>query len=96
MCDPKKRHAADNTWVYDRKRGSMRQTKKQVRDTAAYRKNSADPVLMWKGQYVEVVGNEEVRTSAGGVLLCAKIKVIGVPLHQGLRLVPLAEIEVVK
>ena len=51
---------------------------------------------MWKGQYVQIVGNEEVRTSDGGVLLCAKIKVIGVPLHQGLRLVPLAEIEVIK
>jgi hypothetical protein len=92
MCDPKKRHAADNTWVYDRKRGFVRQTKKQLRETAAYRKNSADSVLMWKGQYVEIVGNEDVKTSTGSVVLCAKIKIIGMPIEKALRLVPMEDL----
>jgi hypothetical protein len=70
----------------------VRQTKKQLRETAAYRKNSADPVLMWKGQYVEIVGNEPVTKSDNTVILCAKIKVLGMPLNEGLRLVPVEEL----
>jgi hypothetical protein len=69
-----------------------RQTKKQLRETATYRKNSADPILMWKGQYVEIVGNEDVQTSSGGVTLCAKIRIIGMPIEKALRLVPIEEL----
>ena len=70
----------------------MRQTKKQLRETAAYRKNSADPVLMWKGQYAEIVGNEPVTKSDGTVILCAKIRIIGMPIEKALRLVPVEEL----
>jgi hypothetical protein len=47
---------------------------------------------MWKGQYVEIVGNEDVTTSTGSVVLCAKIKIIGMPIEKALRLVPLEEL----
>lgn len=92
VCNSEKRHVIDITRIYDRKRGAVRQTKKQLRETAAYRKNSADSVLMWKGQYVEIVGNEDVTTSTGSVVLCAKIKIIGMPIEKALRLVPLDEL----
>jgi hypothetical protein len=69
-----------------------RQTKKQLRETAIYRKSTADPLLMWKGQYVEIVGNEDVQTSLGGVKLCAKIRIIGMPIEKALRLVPIEEL----
>lgn len=55
---------------------------------------SVDPVLRWNGQIVEIVGNEPVTKSDGTVILCAKIKVIGLPLHRGLRLVPLEELQI--
>jgi len=47
---------------------------------------------MWKGQYVEIVGNEDVQTSSGGVTLCAKIRIIGMPIEKALRLVPIEEL----
>ena len=47
---------------------------------------------MWKGQYVEIVGNEDVQTSLGGVKLCAKIRIIGMPIEKALRLVPIEEL----
>jgi hypothetical protein len=74
----------------------VRQTKKQLRETEIYRKNSADPLLTWKGQYVEIVGNEPVTTSAGNVVLCAKIRIIGMPIEKALRLVPAEELKLVE
>ena len=47
---------------------------------------------MWKGQYVEIVGNEDVKTSTGSVVLCAKIKIIGMPIEKALRLVPMEDL----
>lgn len=47
---------------------------------------------MWQGQLCEIVGNEPITTSKGTVVLCAKIKVLGMPLHQGLRLVAIEEL----
>lgn len=49
--------------------------------------------VMWKGQLCEIVGNEPVTRSDGTVVLCAKIKVLGLPLHQGLRVVLESELE---
>lgn len=48
--------------------------------------------VLWRGQLCEIVGNEPVTQSTGTVILCAKIKVLGMPLHQGLRLVPTEEL----
>jgi hypothetical protein len=47
---------------------------------------------MWKGQYVEIVGNEDVQTSLGGVTLCAKIRIVGMPIEKALRLVAIEEL----
>ena len=47
---------------------------------------------MWKGQYVEIIGNEDVQTSSGGIALCAKIRIIGMPIEKALRLVPIEEL----
>ena len=47
---------------------------------------------MWKGQYAEIVGNEPVTKSDGTVILCAKIRIIGMPIEKALRLVPVEEL----
>jgi hypothetical protein len=70
-----------------------RQTKKQKQAAESF---GGKDCVTWKGQLCQIIGNEPVTQSNGDVILCAKLKVLGVPLHQGLRLVPLAEIEVVK
>lgn len=68
-----------------------RQTKKQMAAAASNRN-----AVMWQGQLCEIVGNEPVAKSDGTVLLCAKVKVLGMPLHQGLRLVAMDELSPVE
>jgi len=71
----------------------VRKAKAIRKETPRGTKAPADPVLMWRGQVVEIVGNEPVTKGDGSVVLCAKIKIVGLPLHRGLRLVPLEELE---
>lgn len=66
-----------------------RQTEKQKQAAKA----SGRDVVLWKGQCVEIVGNEPVTKSDNTVILCAKIKVLGMPLNEGLRLVPFDELK---
>ena len=56
------------------------------------RKKSADPPITWRGIECTIVGNEAVTKSDGSIVLCAKIKLVGRPLHQALRLVQQSEI----
>lgn len=65
-----------------------RQTKKQQ----AAAKVSGRDIVLWKGQTCQIVGNEPVTKSDNTVILCAKIKVLGMPLNEGLRLVPVEEL----
>lgn len=66
-----------------------RQTKKQA---MAFSTMAGKDVVLWKGQTCEIVGNEDVQTSSGGVTLCAKIRIIGMPIEKALRLVPIEEL----
>ena len=67
-----------------------KQTKKQQEAAKSFRgKNAA----LWKGQLCQIVGYEPVTQSSGEVIMCAKIKVLGMPLYQGLRLVLAHELE---
>ncbi len=67
-----------------------RQTKKQKEAAKSF---SGKDTVLWNGQLCEIVGNEPVTQSTGKIVLCAKIKVLGMPLHQGLRLVPVDELQ---
>jgi hypothetical protein len=69
-----------------------RQTEKQKQAARA----SGRDVVIWQGQLCEIVGNEPVTKSDNSVVLCAKIKVLGMPLHQGLRLVAAEELKLVE
>jgi len=46
----------------------------------------------WKGQPCDVLNEQTIQTSQNQPLLCATIRVHKLPLHQGLRLVPMAEL----
>jgi len=69
-----------------------RQTEKQKQAAKA----SSRDVVIWQGQLCEIVGNDPVTKSDNSVVLCAKIKVLGMPLHQGLRLVAADELKPVE
>ena len=56
------------------------------------RKKSADPSITWRGIECTIVGNEAVTKSDGSIVLCAKIKLVGRPSHQALRLVEQSEL----
>lgn len=47
----------------------------------------------WRGKPCSVVGFQDITTSAGTVKRCAEIKLTGIPLFQGWRLVDAAEVE---
>lgn len=64
-----------------------KQTKKQMAAAASNRN-----AVIWQGQLCEIVGNEPVTKADNSIVLCAKIKVLGMPLHQGLRLVAIDEL----
>ena len=66
-----------------------RQTKKQALSSTTM---IGKDVVIWKGQTCEIVGNEDVQTSSGGITLCAKIRIIGMPIEKALRLVPIEEL----
>ena len=69
-----------------------KQTRKQRVAVQSTKRASVSPIMTWKGQLCEIVGNEPVRKADNTVVLCAKIKILGMPLHQGLRLVPSEEL----
>lgn len=70
----------------------VRQTKKQQAASNA----SGRDIVLWKGQTCQIVGNEPVTKSDNSVVLCAKIKVLGMPLNEGLRLVAVEELKPVE
>ena len=47
---------------------------------------------VWRGKSCEVVGFQDITTSTGERKSCAEIKLIGIPLHQGWRLVDAADL----
>lgn len=56
------------------------------------KKKSADPEITWHGMECTIVDHEPVTQSDGKVILCAKIRIAGKPLHQALRLVEASEL----
>ena len=46
----------------------------------------------WRGKPCCVVGFQDIVTSTGSIKRCAEIRLIGIPLFQGWRLVDAAEV----
>jgi len=68
---------------------AKQQTKKQKAES----KLLGGDFVTWKGQTCTIIGNEPVTKSDNSIVICAKIRILGMPLNEGLRLVPVEELK---